>query len=57
MNPAELSGWGVKIRRACKKIKINDMDDFDTDYIDMDQLLLMYLEEYRSNKRNTTKRV
>lgn len=57
LNAAELSSWSVKIRRACKKIKIDDMDDFDTDYIDMDQLLIMYLEEFKNLKRNTNKKI
>jgi hypothetical protein len=46
-----ISGWNVKVRRACKKIKKDDMDNFDTDFIDLDQLLGMYLDEFRSFRR------
>ena len=46
-----MSSWVLKIRRACKKIKVNELDDFDTEYLDLDQLLGMYLEEFRNIKR------
>ena len=53
----EHSGWAVKTRRVVKKIKKNELDEFDTDYIDADQLLGMYTDEFRANKRNTAKRI
>ena len=38
--------WNIEIKRVTKKIKLNPMDDYDTDYIDIDRLLWLYLEHY-----------
>jgi hypothetical protein len=43
-----LAKWNPKIRRILKKHKKDDMDDFDTEFVDFDQLLSMYIEEFRS---------
>jgi hypothetical protein len=57
MPETELSTWITKVRRACKKIKLNEMDDYDTDFIDIDALLGMYIEEFKAYKRENTKKL
>lgn len=34
-----------------KKMKTTPLDDFETDYIDVDQLLNMYLDEFKAKKK------
>lgn len=45
------------MRRILKKIKTDSLDDHDTEYIDIDTLLAMYLEEYKNTKRNIQKKL
>lgn len=53
----ELQNWTIKVRRSCKKIKLHEMDDFDTDFIDVDVLLGMYVDEFKTYKRELTKKL
>jgi hypothetical protein len=57
MPETEFPNWSTKIRRASKKIKMSELDEFDTDYIDIDTLLGMYIDEYKQHKRETAKRI
>jgi hypothetical protein len=34
-----------------KKLKSTALDDFETDYIDVDVLLNMYIEEYKNQRK------
>ena len=43
--------WFHKVRRNVKRIKTSPLDDFETDYIDVDVLLSMYDEEFKSKKK------
>jgi hypothetical protein len=45
--------WNTKVKRHMKKIKVDEHDDFDTDFIEMDKLLDLYIQEFRENKRQT----
>ena len=47
--------WFHKVRRNVKKIKTNALDDFETDYIDVDVLLNLYLEEFKAKKKSNQK--
>jgi len=38
-------------------MKKNEMDNFDTEYIDLDNLLQFYIDEFRSHKRDVSKKV
>jgi hypothetical protein len=49
--PVEFSKWGVKVRRCLKKIKVDPLSDFDTEYVDIDQILCMYMDEFKQTKR------
>ena len=42
----------MKITQIVKKMKDNNLDDYDTDYVDVDLLLDMYLQEFRNTKRD-----
>lgn len=53
----ELHNWSTKVRRSCKKIKMSELDDFDTDFIDVDVLLGMYVDEFKTFKRELTKKI
>lgn len=39
--------WQKKVKSKIKKIKVNKLDDIETDFIDVDLILGFYLEEYR----------
>ena len=47
--------WFHKVRRNVKKIKSSTMDDFESDYIDLDILLNMYVEEFKQRKKTIQK--
>ena len=38
-------------------MKDNNLDDYDTEYVDIDALLQMYLEEFRQHKRDNLNRL
>jgi len=42
--------WNSQIKRVIKSLKKNETDDFDTDYIDVDALLNMYVEFFKAYK-------
>ena len=48
--PTETVKWANKIKTNIKKIKASPIDDFDTDFIDIDVLLNMYIHEFREAK-------
>lgn len=50
-NDQDARKWFHKVRRNVKKIKTNPLDDFETDYIDIDVLLNMYCEEYKTKRK------
>ncbi len=41
----------MTIKRIVKTLKRNPNDDFDTDYVDVDSLLNMYMESFRMFKK------
>jgi hypothetical protein len=43
--------WFHRIRNAMKRMKSVPTDEFDTDFIDLDQLLDMYIDEFQSKKK------
>lgn len=52
MPQTETPKWNAKLRRTYKKLKTDQLDDYDTDYIDVDVLLGMYIDEFRTAKQN-----
>jgi len=51
MPASESTKWTNKVKRNLKKVKQNPLDDFDTDFIDIDMLMTMYNTEFREAKR------
>lgn len=49
--PVEMSKWSVKVRKCYRKIKTNDLSDEDIDYVDIDEVLGMYMEEFKNCKK------
>lgn len=43
--------WQKKIKSKVKKIKMNKLDDVETDWVDVDLMFSYYLEEYRYLRR------
>ncbi len=43
--------WQHKIRKISKRYKANVTDDFETEFIDIDSLLDLYIEEYQTKKK------
>ena len=46
-----MTKWANKIRRNVKKIKSSPLDDYDTEYLDIDILIQLYITEYVEAKR------
>lgn len=46
-----MTKWNMAIQRFVIKIKLDPMDDFDQDYIDVDILLHKYLELFLNTKK------
>jgi hypothetical protein len=53
----DLNKWSIEIKRITKKVKLNPNDDFDTEYVDIDQLMQLYMENYKSVKAEGQKNV
>lgn len=47
--------WFHKIRRNMKKYKAQATDDFETEYIDVDVLLDLYIDEYSTKRKANLK--
>jgi len=45
--PTDMTKWNMTVKRIIKKIKRDPSDDYDTEYVDVDQLLGMYVEWFR----------
>ena len=44
----ELEKWKRKVRVHVKKIKVNPLDETETDFVDVDMVLKYYMEDYRA---------
>ena len=42
-----MTKWNMMVKRIIKSIKRNETDDFDTEYVDVDALLNMYVDYFR----------
>ena len=51
IDSVEMAKWAVRIRKLSRKLKTDDLNDFDTDFVDIDILLTMYVDEFRQFKR------
>jgi hypothetical protein len=49
--PTDMSKWNMTVKRIIKKIKRDPSDDYDTEYVDVDQLLGMYMDSFRTYKK------
>lgn len=45
--PTDMTKWNMMVKRIIKSIKRNETDDFDTEYVDVDALLNMYVDYFR----------
>ena len=43
-----MENWKRKVRVHIKKIKVNPLDETETDFVDVDMIMRYYLEEYRN---------
>jgi len=53
----EMQKWNMMVKRIVKSLKKNPNDDYDTDYLDVDTLLNMYIEYFRSAKKSQQKKL
>ena len=51
----DMTKWNMHVTRIIKKLKQDPNDDYDTEYVDVDQLLSMYLEWFKIYKRTQQK--
>ena len=49
--------WNPKVKKIVKTIKTSELDDFDLEFIDLDQLFSLYLNEFRTARQSTFKRL
>lgn len=52
-----MAKWNITVKRLIKKIKKDPSDDFDTEYVDIDALLGMYIEYFKLFKTQMQKRI
>ena len=44
----DIEAWHSKIKSNTYKIKINELDDNETDFIDVDIVIDLYIQDYRA---------
>lgn len=55
--PTDLTKWNLLVKRTIKKIKRDPGDEYDTEYVDVDTLLSMYIDEFRKFKKAQQKQL
>ena len=55
--PTDMTKWNMTVKRIIKKIKKDPADDYDTEYIDVDALLKMYIEWFTTFKKSQQKKL
>jgi len=45
-----MAGWEAKIQKNIMKIKVNALDDQETEFVDVDQVMSMYMEQFHKLK-------
>ena len=45
-----MTKWKIGVKRMIKKIKKDPSDDYDTEYVDVDILMTMYVDWFKSFK-------
>ena len=51
----DMTKWNMQITRIVKKLKQDPNDDYDTEYVDVDVLLGMYLDWFKIYKKTQQK--
>ena len=49
--PKDIDGWKKRIKQNTKKIKVSELAEDETDFIELDLIINFYLEDYRKLKR------
>lgn len=49
--PIDMQKWNLAVKDNAKKIKKNESDDFDTEFVDVDWLFSRYLGVFRRRKK------
>lgn len=52
-----MTKWEIRIKKTVIYTKLDDLHDYDQAYIDLDNVLSMYLEEHKLFKRNFDKTI
>jgi len=55
--PRNEAAWQNTMAGHVKKIKVNPLDETETEFIDLDIVMKYYLDEYRSLRRQTQLRI
>lgn len=58
-HPKDLEAWQQQIKKNIQRMKVNELDEAETDFIDIDLVLSFYIEDYkklrRANQENIVK--
>lgn len=49
--PQDISRWNKTVSMLIKKKKADPMDDFETDFIDIDTLFSLYVEQFKQGRQ------
>lgn len=49
--------WTQKVKTAIKRTKLSELDDNESEYIDIDLLLVMFVEEFKTSKESFSREV
>ena len=55
--PRHQPAWATTLQGHVKKIKVNPLDDTESDFIDLDIVMKYYLDEYRTLRRDNQRRI
>jgi len=55
--PTDMQKWQMNVKRVIKSLKKDQSDDYDTDYVDVDSLLNMYVDYFRVFKKAQQKKL
>jgi len=56
-HPFDKAAWVKKVTDNKSRIKVNELDDHETDFIELDCVLNLYLENYRDLRRENQKKI
>lgn len=55
--PKDVEGWQKRIKANIQRMKVNELDEAETDFIDLDLVLQFYMEDYYKLRRANQRKI